>query len=101
LLHDGSRLGFTSLRDWRPISSTSYRPSTGPGSVRRIGFDRAWAIFTGQARALPLLVVLQNTPVSKSAEQLGLSPVLAMQRLVEALDAMAAHFEIREGKRAA
>jgi hypothetical protein len=108
LLHDGSRLGFAGIKDWRPISATTYRPSLGPSNLAlkqlrcRVAFDRAWGLFGDRARALVLLVVLQNRAVSGAAERLGIAPALAMQRLVEALDALVEHFDLgRERRRAA
>jgi hypothetical protein len=52
-------------------------------------------------RSLLLLVVLRNTSVSTAAPQLGLSPALATQKLVEALDVLAGHFDIRHDYRQA
>jgi hypothetical protein len=34
LLFDGARLGFSGLRDWRPVQAAVYRPQTGPSRPR-------------------------------------------------------------------
>jgi hypothetical protein len=103
-LFDGNRLGFSSLRDWRPVSSVNYRPMTGPTkpAIRQLRcrreFDRIWSMFDDRARALLASVVLQNVSVSKTARVLGLSQALTMQLLIAALDRLCLHFDIREGE---
>jgi hypothetical protein len=52
------------------------------------------------ARRLLRLVVLQNVPATRAGELLGLRPALVVQRLVEVLDLLADHFELRERRAA-
>jgi hypothetical protein len=106
-LFDGARLGFAGLQDWRPVHSRIYRPMQGP-DVRamkqlrcRQAFDRAWSLFDPQTRAVVRLVVLEHLGTTIAAESLGLTRALAIQRLVEALDRLCLHFDIRDARKAA
>jgi hypothetical protein len=107
LLFDGSRLGFSGIRDWRPIQAINYRPSTGPTrtamrSLRcRTAFDQVWSIFDDMDRSLLLAVVLRNIPVGRVAEMVGQSKPRTTQRLVAVLDRLCEHFVIGEDRRAA
>jgi hypothetical protein len=104
---DGARLGFSGIKDWRPVTAINHRPSQGPGAVAlkqlraRKMFDRAWALFGELERALLLAVVLRNLSVTRAAAMGRLRQPLAMQRLIEALDRLVEHWDIGEGRQAA
>jgi hypothetical protein len=104
---DGARLGFAGLKDWRPISSIQYRPSTGPGTAarRQLGcrkaFDKAWALFDDRSRALLASVVLMNLSIAQTSETLSITKALASQRLAESLAMLVRHFDLGERRRAA
>jgi hypothetical protein len=91
---DGARIGFSGLRSWTPVNAVQYRPSQGPTRSAmaqlkaRMQFDRAWATFDDRQRALLASVVLLNTAITVTAELLGISPNLATQQLVAALDVL-------------
>jgi hypothetical protein len=99
---DGARLGFSGLKDWRPVTAINYRPMTGPTTKAlrqlqaRQPFDRAWGLFDLSTRCLMGLVILENIAVGPAAEALGMTKPLATQRLTEALDRLVVHFERRK-----
>jgi hypothetical protein len=101
---DGARIGFSGLKDWRPVQAILYRPSQGPttSAMRQLKcrkeFDKAWALFDDRARALLASVVLQNRALGPTADVLGISKPLASQTLTEALDVLVGHFDL--GRRA-
>jgi hypothetical protein len=104
---DGARLGFSGLKDWRPVTAVTYRPSTGPGAPAlrqlraRQTFDRAWRLFRDHDRALLLAVVLGNMSLAKAADRLRVSKPWATHALVLVLDRLCEHFEIGEPRRRA
>jgi hypothetical protein len=104
---DGARLGFSALRDWRPVTALTFRPSTGPSATAlkqvksRRAFDAAWARFRDPERALLLGCVLRNLSISKVAALTRQTASRITARLVVALDLLAQHFEIREPRRRA
>jgi hypothetical protein len=95
------KIGFQGLRDWRPVGSLMFRPATGPSVAAlkqqkaRRQFDGAWAIFIDSERAVLASVVLGNRSIAVTAVSLELSKETATQRLVEALDRLAGHWNIR------
>jgi hypothetical protein len=99
---DGARLGYAGLRDWAPVQSAMYRPATGHKQTAlkqlraRKMFDAAWSLFRTEERALLALVVLANVTVTQAADRLELRLPLAKQRLIEALDRLAEHFDVRD-----
>jgi hypothetical protein len=102
LVFDGSRLGFSGLRDWRPVNTLTFGPTTGPSRTAmkqyhcRRRFDEVWSIFNEDDRAILLLVVLQNISIGRATEMLGASKPRLTQRLVSLLDRLCAHYEIGE-----
>jgi hypothetical protein len=66
LAFDGSRLGFSALKDWRPIQATQFRPSQGPGATAlkqtkaARDFAAAWNVLDVDERAMMVLVVLRT-----------------------------------------
>jgi hypothetical protein len=106
-LFDGAMLGFSALKDWRPVTAINYRPATGPTTQAmqqlrcRRRFDQVWALFTIEVRAILALVVLHCQGVTAAAAMLGMSKALVIERLTEALDLLADHWDIREVRRAA
>jgi hypothetical protein len=107
LAFDGSRLGFMSLKDWRPVTAINYRPSTGPtqNAMRQLKcrrtFDQVWSIFPESDRALLLAVVLRNIPVGRTADLLGWTKPKTTQAMVAVLDKLADHFGVEEDRAAA
>jgi hypothetical protein len=99
---DGGRIGFSGLKDWRPIGSVAHRPSQGPGVVAmrqlhaRKRFDATWSMFGTEERALLSLVVLANQPVSTASARLEMRLPRALQTTVDALDKLADHFRVEE-----
>lgn len=57
---DGAAIGFTALRDGRPVTAIHYRPITGPGvaAMRQL---RCWRDF---ARVMRILTEAQRSRVS-------------------------------------
>jgi hypothetical protein len=107
LAFDGSRLGFSALKDWRPIQATQFRPSTGPGAAAlkqtkaARDFAAAWGTLDQDERAMLVLVVLRNTTISKAAIMLEISGPIMTRRLVTALDRLCDHYDIRRTEHAA
>jgi hypothetical protein len=104
---DGSRLGFSALKDWRPVTAIHYRPQTGPKQTAlqqlkcRREFDVAWSLFGDDDRALLLAVVLRNLRIGTTAEMLAKGKPWVTQRLVAALDRLCLHWDIRQERAAA
>jgi hypothetical protein len=105
---DSARLGFSALKDWRPVHSVQYRPSTGPtnAAMRQLravrAFGRMWSLFESDVeRALVVLVILKNLTLTPAAEMLDIKLALATQTLVAALDRLCKFLEIEPVRRAA
>jgi hypothetical protein len=104
---DGARIGFSSLKDWRPVTAINYRPAMGPtvSALKqlkcRVAFDRAWSLFDDATRAALVLVVLRNTSISKAAEVLDTSASRCKERLVIAFDRLVLHLDIGRERQAA
>jgi hypothetical protein len=104
---DGARLGFSGLKDWRPITAIQYRPSTGPGTAakRQLGcrttFDRVWSALDDQQKAVLASVVLFNVSLGETRERLGWSRNRLLDILVGALERLYPHFGIEPARRAA
>jgi hypothetical protein len=104
---DGARIGFSALKDWRPVTSINYRPATGPTTVAMLqlrsqqAFDAAWAVLDEDEQAMVLLVVLKNVATGRAAEHLGVSKPWFTDHLTGALDRLCAHYEIRSERTAA
>jgi hypothetical protein len=107
LSFDGSRLGFSALRDWRPIQAMFYRPQTGPTATAvrqyrcRRSFDAAWSLFNDTERALLLAVVLRNIAINRVCEMTGWSKHKTTEKVVASLDKLADHYDIKQAKAAA
>jgi hypothetical protein len=99
-LFDGARLGFSTLKDGRPISAIRYGPATGPSKTAlkqlrcRTMLGHAWSLFNEDTRSLLLMVVLKNVPITRYAGLAGVSPAFVKQQLVEALDRLIEWFNI-------
>jgi hypothetical protein len=102
-LFDGSRLGFSGLRDWRPVTAIHYRPMAGPTRTAlrqlrcRQDFDAAWSLFGDEERVLLGIVVLANTSINRLVEQRRAAGIPAsanrlMERLTETLERLAEYF---------
>jgi hypothetical protein len=97
---DGARLGYSGLKDWRPVTAINYRPSTGPASPAlrqlraRKTFDSAWSLFDDPTRAVLVGVVLSNLSLARCAAITGRSAHLSKQLLADALDRLVLHFDI-------
>jgi hypothetical protein len=106
-LFDGARIGFSVLKDWRPIQAVQYRPVTGPTPTAlrqlrcREGFDRIWALLDVDTRAVVGAVVLLNRPLTEFSGGQRMRHYAAKDRLITALGRMVLHFEIRELRGAA
>jgi hypothetical protein len=107
-LYDGSRLGFSALKDLRPIQSVQYRPSMGPTTTAmrqlkaRQQFTRVWSRFSEDHRAILIAVVLRNMSLTATAALFSISMPRLTQTAVELLDRLVEHFEVgRERRRAA
>jgi hypothetical protein len=107
LAWDGSRLGFSSLRDWRPVNSLNYRPSTGPTRTAqrqlkcRIAFDAMWAMFNTQERALIVAVLLKNIAIGNAAELFEWTKPNTTEMLVSILDKLCERLGIGERRKQA
>jgi hypothetical protein len=108
VIFDGAMLGFSALRDWRPVQSVQFRVSPGPTTTAmrqlrcRQAFDQVWSLFTVEVRAILALVVLRREGVTAAAATLGLRKALLTQCLIEALDRLCLWFDIgprRSGRR--
>jgi hypothetical protein len=64
-------------------------------------FTAVWALFNEDQQAVLLSVILQNRSVTATAALSGQSPARLMQTLVELLDTLARHFDIRQDREAA
>jgi hypothetical protein len=103
LLFDGSRLGFNTRHDiGQSVNEITYRrPLTGPGysAMKQLTFTHrfvdAWNLFDEPARQVLAGVVLNNRAVGPTARTLGLTPARCTAILVEALDLLCRHFDIR------
>jgi hypothetical protein len=102
LLFDGARIGFSALKDRRPVSDPRmHYPQTGPSkpALRQLrcreGFERAWRLFGEDDRAMLAAVLLANTALTRYAAAVGMKPALAKQRLIEALDRLMEWFDLR------
>jgi DNA-directed RNA polymerase specialized sigma24 family protein len=101
LAFDGARIGFSSLKDWRPVTAIDYGPATGPSAaaLKRTRaereFNAAWAVLDEDERAMVTLVVLWNVATGRAADMLGLSKPLMTTRLVAALGRLCTHYDIR------
>jgi hypothetical protein len=104
---DGSRIGFSALKDWRPIQATQFRPATGPGATAlkqtkaARDFAAAWSVLDADERAMLTLVVLRNVAVGRAAEVLEVSKPIMTRQLVVALDRLCDHYDIRHTEHAA
>jgi hypothetical protein len=106
LRYDGSRLGFSGLKDWRPVHSTQFRPSTGPTNTAkrqlraRVEFDRVWRLFNDQQRAALVAVVLRNMSIARTCEFFDWPKAKLLAVLLPALDELVRHFDddIRSGR---
>ena len=64
-------------------------------------FDQVWGLFSDDDRALLLAVVLRNISVGRTAEMLGASKPWTTQHLVDLLDRLCLHWDIRQERAAA
>jgi hypothetical protein len=100
--YDGMRLGFNGLvLDGRPINEVKlYLPPSGPTrpALRQLKcrqtFERAWSLFDEDARAMLMLVVLRNMPMTRYAELAGIRAETAKERMLQALDRLVDWFDI-------
>jgi hypothetical protein len=99
---DGSRLGFRALKDWRPVGTTQFRPSMGPGMSAmkqlkcRVASDRMGAPFDTPSRALVVACLLRNMAIGNAAELFGWTKAKTTDRMVEILDRLCGHLDIGE-----
>jgi hypothetical protein len=102
---DAGSLGFnTYIVDGRPVNALVYRPSQGPtrSALRQLrckeAFTEAWKLFSDDAKAILILVVLKNTSLGKAVEVFEgrISKPRLTQTLVEALDRLVDHWNIGE-----
>jgi hypothetical protein len=104
---DGSRLGYSALKDLRPVQSAMYRPSQGPGAVAlkqlraREQFTRVWSLFSENHQALLVAVVLRNVSLTATVALFSISMPRLTQTVVELLDRLVLHFEIGRERRPA
>jgi hypothetical protein len=104
---DGAVIGFSSLKDWRPVTETHYLPATGtPATARkqwrcRREFDRAWNILYADERPVVERVVLRNGLIGATASVLEITQRTMTQMLVGALDRLIRHYDIRAEQTAA
>jgi hypothetical protein len=104
---DGASIGFSSVKDWRPVTEIKYRPATGPTTAAMLqlkahrAFDVAWGVLDEDEQAMVEHVVLRNIAVGRAADMLGVSMPIMTKRLVVALDRLCEHFNIRAGRTAA
>jgi hypothetical protein len=103
-LWDGSRLGYSALKDLRPVQSAMHRPSQGPGAVAlkqlraREQFTRVWSLFSENHQAILVAVVLRNMSLTATAALFSITMPRLTQTVVELLDRLVDHFEVGERK---
>jgi hypothetical protein len=106
LCYDGARLGFASLRDWRPIRSINYRPAMGPTNTAlrqyrcRREFDAVWTTLNEFERVLVRMVVLENLACGKAAGTLGWPLPMTVTALVAVLDRLCERWDIHAAHQA-
>jgi hypothetical protein len=104
---DGAAIGFSGLKDWRPIASIHYRPMSGHRLTAlkqlrsRNAFDRTWALLDPTARLLAMLIILQNRSCASVAKQIEWSAPMVVAAIVDVLDRLCTHWNIRPGRQAA
>jgi hypothetical protein len=97
---DGAVIGFSSLKDWRPVTDAHYRPATGPPATARKQwrcrreFDRAWNMLYADERPVVERVVLRNGLIGETASVLEITQRTMTQMLVGALDRLIKHYDI-------
>jgi hypothetical protein len=107
LCYDGARLGFASLKDWRPIQSINYRSAMGPTNTAlrqyrcSCEFDAVWTTFDESERVMVRMVVLENLACGKAAQALGWSLPMTVTALVAVLDGLCKRWDIRATRQAA
>ena len=107
--YDGVRLGFCGMSlDGRPVNEVKlYLPPSGPTkpALRQLRcrqtFEHAWSLFDEDARAMLMLVVLRDMPMTRYAELAGIRAEIAKERMLEALEGLADWFDIEPVRGAA